>query len=428
MIRLAQRYLNTPANVSESQPVCGPDALTLGDFSIRDMDKVLGFSVNIPQAWLLKSFAHAIRRDYLQAKEAALKGLEYDPMSPALNDQLKKMSSQLSSSPRTSTQTEIEACPLKLSQPPSLTGRISDDLECPVCMKLLFHPVTTPCGHTFCKPCLMRAYDHKNTCPFCRTLLMLNPDQAPLTMVLHNYLKANFAEEYQKRQSELTLDCNGAIGNNILTERLPLFVMTNLLPGEEVQLNVFEPRYRLMFRRIMETNRRLGLLGLHADGSLPNIACVGQVKECIPQQDGRLHVIILSVNRVRIISCEDVDGYRVATVEKFLDYRPPCPQQKQDVVALGQEVRVMIVTWTENVLRCGSTQLRECVASVGPIPDVRTICDAEALSFWIPRVMPLPQSEKDRMLYFVTTRERLLALKELMTHSSCPLAASCCIM
>lgn len=294
-------------------------------------------------------------------------------------------------------------------------------------MKLLFHPVTTPCGHTFCKPCLMRVYDHKNTCPFCRTLLMLNPDQAPLTVALHNFLKANFADEYRRREQELTQDCLGT-STTPANERLPLFVMTNLLPGEEIQLNIFEPRYRLMFRRIMETNRRLGLLGLHGDGSLPTIACVGEVKECIPQHDGRLHVIILSLNRVRILGCEDLDGYRIATVEKFSDYRPTCPAQKQEVITLAQEVRQMIATWTENIMRCGSTQLRECVESVGPIPQVNTICDAEALSFWIPRVMPLPQSEKDRMLYFVTTKERLLALRELMSHTTCPLSAACIVM
>ena len=45
-----------------------------------------------------------------------------------------------------------------------------DDVECILCMKLLFEPVTTPCGHTFCRACFARTTDHSNKCPMCRTV------------------------------------------------------------------------------------------------------------------------------------------------------------------------------------------------------------------------------------------------------------------
>ncbi len=45
-----------------------------------------------------------------------------------------------------------------------------DDFECTLCLKLLFEPVTTPCGHTFCKQCFSRTMDHGNKCPMCRTV------------------------------------------------------------------------------------------------------------------------------------------------------------------------------------------------------------------------------------------------------------------
>ena len=45
-----------------------------------------------------------------------------------------------------------------------------DDTECILCMKLLFEPVTTPCGHTFCRACFARTTDHSNKCPMCRTV------------------------------------------------------------------------------------------------------------------------------------------------------------------------------------------------------------------------------------------------------------------
>lgn len=37
--------------------------------------------------------------------------------------------------------------------------------------RLLFCPITTPCGHSFCQSCLSRAFDHSPFCPICRASL-----------------------------------------------------------------------------------------------------------------------------------------------------------------------------------------------------------------------------------------------------------------
>ncbi|MEQ2193485.1 hypothetical protein XENOCAPTIV_030009, partial [Xenoophorus captivus] len=42
------------------------------------------------------------------------------------------------------------------------------DFECPLCIRLFFEPVTTPCGHTFCKNCIERSLDHNVRCPLCK--------------------------------------------------------------------------------------------------------------------------------------------------------------------------------------------------------------------------------------------------------------------
>ena len=54
-----------------------------------------------------------------------------------------------------------------------------DDTDCVLCLKLLFEPVTTPCGHTFCRACFARTTDHSNKCPMCRTVNFL-PHALPL--------------------------------------------------------------------------------------------------------------------------------------------------------------------------------------------------------------------------------------------------------
>ena len=87
-----------------------------------------------------------------------------------------------------------------------------DEFECILCLKMLYQPVTTPCGHTFCRDCFLRAGDHSNKCPMCRTVrphsaLSIAPESSipfpPLTKPLpllpkqrptqDQFLKDNFA-------------------------------------------------------------------------------------------------------------------------------------------------------------------------------------------------------------------------------------------
>lgn len=48
----------------------------------------------------------------------------------------------------------------------------------------------------------------------------------------------------------------GALGE------LPLFVLDAMTPGQELTLNVFEERYKLMVRRCLQATRRFGMVGL----------------------------------------------------------------------------------------------------------------------------------------------------------------------
>ncbi|KAF6321357.1 hypothetical protein mRhiFer1_010323 [Rhinolophus ferrumequinum] len=81
--------------------------------------------------------------------------------------------------------TPLEKFPRKFSEADSSPQRNMDsdiggspelvidvtDFECALCMRLLFEPVTTPCGHTFCLKCLERCLDHAPHCPLCKEKL-----------------------------------------------------------------------------------------------------------------------------------------------------------------------------------------------------------------------------------------------------------------
>ncbi|MEQ2218342.1 hypothetical protein XENOCAPTIV_001867, partial [Xenoophorus captivus] len=60
--------------------------------------------------------------------------------------------------------------------------------------KLLFYePVTTPCGHTFCKNCLERCLDHNPQCPLCKESLREEYEERTKTHVEENQELSDFA-------------------------------------------------------------------------------------------------------------------------------------------------------------------------------------------------------------------------------------------
>jgi len=56
--------------------------------------------------------------------------------------------------------------------------------------------------------------------------------------------------------------------------------------GERMALNIFEPRYRLMVRRVMAGSRRFGMACVYNSNGLHEDACEAEIIECQPQPDG----------------------------------------------------------------------------------------------------------------------------------------------
>lgn len=78
-----------------------------------------------------------------------------------------------------------------------------------------------------------------------------------MTVLLQSILKHCFPEESAAREREL--QGSSAQRGAAAAADLPIFVMAPMLPGEKIALNIFEPRYRLMVRRCVQGDRRLGM-------------------------------------------------------------------------------------------------------------------------------------------------------------------------
>ncbi|XP_026120378.1 E3 ubiquitin-protein ligase TRIM39-like isoform X8 [Carassius auratus] len=89
--------------------------------------------------------------------------------------------------------------------PPSMSSSmssLSEEIQCSVCLDVFTDPVTTPCGHNFCKICLNKCWDNSQTCscPYCKETFKQRPD-----LKINTTLR-ELVDHYKKKSPEKTTE------------------------------------------------------------------------------------------------------------------------------------------------------------------------------------------------------------------------------
>lgn len=209
-----------------------------------------------------------------------------------------------------------------------LREQTRQELDCQVCYALLLDPLTTPCGHTFCRKCIHRVLDHSSLCPICRRTLSLpsavNTTEAPsnirLTAILDALCPSQIAarKEFEESSAQKLNDLD-----------LPIFICALSFPSMPTYLHIFEPRYRLMIRRAMESgNRKFGMVmgnpSQEIQGELgpTNFYQYGTLLQIVDYQamaDGRSMIETVGLSRFKVIRYGMLDGYMIGKVERVDD-------------------------------------------------------------------------------------------------------------
>jgi Lon protease-like protein len=186
-------------------------------------------------------------------------------------------------------------------------------LDCVLCFKLMLEPVSTSCGHSFCKSCLQQALDHSTKCPACRKPLALVPSSLCVNYALRDIISSSFPEEYARRQQEESTPTVKADASSVW---LPIFVIGVLLPGQTVGLQIFEPRYRLMIRRVLEGSGRFGLFTRASSASsfLCEYGTEVRIDEARNEADGRYLIQVQGTRIAHLESETEEDGYVLGNV------------------------------------------------------------------------------------------------------------------
>lgn len=184
---------------------------------------------------------------------------------------------------------------------------------------------------------------------------------------------------------------------------LPIFPLhTVLFPGMPLRLHIFEERYRLMFKHIMQTNHTFGVnlirTGEEALGPLAlpfDVGCTARVVQIEPLEDGRFNLTAVGDERYRILRTNDAQPYLNAYVESL----PLQAHHTIDVVRGARGLRAQLARYV-NVL----SQLQGSADDDGPSSadmDLRGLQfpeDPMMLIYFSAALLQIPPAEKQPLL------------------------------
>ncbi|XP_029994425.1 LON peptidase N-terminal domain and RING finger protein 1 isoform X1 [Sphaeramia orbicularis] len=292
-----------------------------------------------------------------------------------------------------------------------------NDLECSLCMRLFYEPVTTPCGHTFCKNCLERCLDHTPQCPLCKESLKeyLASRKYMVTsildMLIKQYLRDEYAERVKAHQEE-TRELSD------LTKNVPIFVCTMAYPTVPCPLHVFEPRYRLMIRRCMDTGtRQFGMCINDPQKGFADYGCMLIIRSVHFLPDGRSVVDTIGGKRFRVLSRGMKDGYSTADIKHLEDTKVKDREELEKLQDLHDAVYDQACVWFQNLKIRFHNQILQ---HFGPMPereaDIQATANGPAWCWWLLAVLPIDPRYQLSVLSMTSLRERLVKIQHILTY------------
>jgi Lon protease-like protein len=174
-------------------------------------------------------------------------------------------------------------------------------------------------------------------------------------------------------------------------DRIPLFPLNVvLLPGADLPLHIFEPRYRQMIRRCVEDHSEFGIL-LALPKGIVRVGCTAEVVEVTKRySDGKMDILTTGRAPFRIVELLNAEQYAEdGLLEGYIDYlddreRPVDTRVHRQVIELYEVCHTLIFE---------------------DYP--RDISDVERLSYVIAETLPMDLLWKQQLLELRSEADRL---------------------
>ncbi|XP_053932067.1 LON peptidase N-terminal domain and RING finger protein 3 isoform X2 [Cuculus canorus] len=292
------------------------------------------------------------------------------------------------------------------------------DLDCSLCMRLFYEPVTTPCGHTFCLKCLERCLDHNPKCPLCKEGLSecLALRKYCKTVLMEELIARYLPEELTERRKIYEEEI-AELSN--LNKNVPIFVCTMAYPTVPCPLHIFEPCYRLMIRRCMETGtKQFGMCISDPVKGFADYGCILEIRNVEFFADGRSVVDSIGKRRFKVIQHSQRDGYNTADIEYIEDQKVQ-GQEYAALLGLHDSVYDQAYMWFNSLKQALKSRI---LSHFGPMPakdpDPQANPNGPAWCWWVLAVLPLENRAQLPFLAMKSLKDRLNGIRRVLTFMS----------
>lgn len=213
-------------------------------------------------------------------------------------------------------------------------------------------------------------------------------------------------------------------------KNVPLFVCTLAYPSMPTFLYIFEPRYRLMIRRAIDSgDRKFGMLMYNRRGEVQGDLGATQFMEYGTllhinsmelMDDGRSLIECQGISRFRVKDWGQLDGYIVGNTQRIDDMSYAEEEQAEATETTGPAARQNNLSGqldhmsTVELLRIGINFITTMQAASAPWLHERVLQaygsppdDPALFPYWFASILPISEQEKYKLIPTTSVRERL---------------------
>jgi hypothetical protein len=180
---------------------------------------------------------------------------------------------------------------------------IEKEFECQICLDLLVEPVTTLCGHTFCKICLVKFLDTKLNCPICRRPILQNKETMAKNVIFENLIKSTNKDRYEERLKSVQI-LNEEVGSSNFRNNIPIVYLKDIFVWPKLKRSFKTPN--IFFEKtltVASINDRIlvitqqDFLNTTSNPVQENVACVVEILSINKRQDG-IEMEVMGLKRI----------------------------------------------------------------------------------------------------------------------------------
>lgn len=240
--------------------------------------------------------------------------------------------------------------------------------------------------------------DYSNYCPLCmaplieqyRNHLNFNKIQNPTLLSLSRRNTTRFIDLAMKRFIP-KIYANRQLQELDQEPTLPIFICITAFPSVSCPLFIYEPRYRLMVRRAIESgSRQFGIvLAQNGRQNYANYGTVLDIRDCVQLSDGCSILSTIGTKRFRVHRRSEKDGYDTANIE-FIKDETISDDNYHPIMDLHRRVMEKGKQWCENL---PDSIKAEILKSFGKMPELEedweVSTDGPSWTWWIIAILPL---------------------------------------